>query len=115
MRSGNRTSASFPTLAEADELPATLESVRHPLDEDHEVIAVGGGFRTEILFEDVLFYGRIRRVGYVLALEPPVRTSDRRWRTRGYLRTNGLNLLLRLLFLLRRRPARLASIYGRHA
>ncbi len=72
-----------------------------------------GGIPAEDLFEDVLLYRRIRRLGKVLVLKPPVQTSDRRWRTRGYLRTIRLHLLLRLLFLLRVPPARLASIYRR--
>lgn len=72
-----------------------------------------GGVPAENLFEDVLLYRRIRRLGEVLVLDPPVRTSDRRWRTQGYPRTIGLHLLLRLLFLLRVPPAWLASLYRR--
>lgn len=72
-----------------------------------------GGFPTEDLFEDVLLYRRIRRLGTVSVLKPPVQTSDRRWRSRGYLRTMALHLLLRSLFLLRVPPAKLASIYRR--
>ncbi len=72
-----------------------------------------GGFPAEDLFEDVLLYRRIRRCGKVQVLKPPVQTSDRRWRTGGYLRTIGLHLLLRLLFWLRVPPSRLASIYRR--
>ncbi|MGD8866986.1 MAG: TIGR04283 family arsenosugar biosynthesis glycosyltransferase [Gemmatimonadales bacterium] len=72
-----------------------------------------GGVPAEDLFEDVLLYRRIRRLGEVRVLKPAVRPSDRRWRTRGYSRTIGLHLLLRILFLLRVPPARLSSMYRR--
>jgi rSAM/selenodomain-associated transferase 2 len=74
---------------------------------------LSGGFPAEDLFEDVLLYRRIRRLGRVQVLKPPVQTSDRRWCARGYFRTIGLHLLLRLLFLLRVPPAWLVSIYRR--
>ncbi len=59
-----------------------------------------GGFPNRDLFEDVMFYRRLRRLGAVALLEPAVRTSDRRWRERGYVRTIVTRLVLRLLFVL---------------
>lgn len=72
-----------------------------------------GGFPSHDLFEDVAFYRRLRRRGEVVVLEPPVRTSDRRWRRQGYLRTIAAHILLRLLFLLGVPPGRLARLYRR--
>lgn len=70
-----------------------------------------GGFGPEELFEDVLFYRRLRRLGEVVTLDPPVRTSDRRWRRRGYARTIAQHLILRILHLLGTPAARLARLY----
>ncbi len=78
-----------------------------------EVYLRAGGFGSEELFEDVLFYRRLRRLGTVVVLKPPVRTSDRRWRADGYLRTIITHLTLRLLFLTGVAPRRLARLYGR--
>lgn len=73
-----------------------------------------GGFGPEELFEDVLFYRRLRRLGEVVTLDPPVRTSDRRWRRRGYTRTIAQHLVLRLLLLLGTPAAHLARLYRLH-
>jgi rSAM/selenodomain-associated transferase 2 len=72
-----------------------------------------GGFREEELFEDVIFYRRLRRLGRVAVIGPPVLTSDRRWRRLGYPRTVFTHLVLRLLFLLRVPPAQLARLHQR--
>ncbi len=70
-----------------------------------------GGFSDGGLFEDVLFYRALRQSGAVALLEPPARTSDRRWRQRGYSRTIASHLLLRVLFWMGVEPARLARVY----
>lgn len=70
-----------------------------------------GGFRTIDLFEDVIFYRELRRLGEVTVLGPPVRTSDRRWRRHGYLRTIATHLTLRSLFYAGAAPERLARLY----
>lgn len=70
-----------------------------------------GGFPELSLFEDVIFYRRLAETGRVAVLDPPVLTSDRRWRRSGYFRTIALHLWLRSLFLLGVRPARLARLY----
>lgn len=72
-----------------------------------------GGFDDGELFEDVLFYRALRRCGAVVILEPPARTSDRRWRQRGYLRTIATHLSVRLLFIAQVPPAQLARLYRR--
>lgn len=72
-----------------------------------------GGFPDCDLFEDVSFYRQLRRLGDVALLEPAVRTSDRRWRRVGYLRTIATHLVFRLLFLIGASPTRLARLYHR--
>jgi rSAM/selenodomain-associated transferase 2 len=70
-----------------------------------------GGFTADELFEDVIFFRRLRRLGTVVVLKPPARTADRRWRAHGYARTILTHLGLRLLFLLGVPPDRLARLY----
>jgi rSAM/selenodomain-associated transferase 2 len=72
-----------------------------------------GGYTTDDLFEDVLFYRKLRRLGRVAVLDPPVRTSDRRWRKLGYARTIATHLVLRLMFLAGVSAARVARLYRR--
>lgn len=72
-----------------------------------------GGFPDLPLFEDVLFFRRLRKAGQVVVLRPPVQTSDRRWRRDGYLRTIATHLRLRLLFFLGIPPTRLIGDYHR--
>ena len=72
-----------------------------------------GGFPHLPLFEDVVFFRRLRRHGRIAVLGPAVATSDRRWRERGYLRTIAGHLGRRLLFLLGVPPRRLARGYER--
>lgn len=70
-----------------------------------------GGFPRIDLFEDVIFYRQLRRLGKVETLGPPVRTSDRRWRRHGYLRTMAAHVSLRLMLYAGVTPARLARLY----
>lgn len=72
-----------------------------------------GGFDDVGLFEDVLFYRRLRRLGKLVLLDPAVRTSDRRWRRNGYVRTIATHLTLRLLFWFGAAPATLDRLYRR--
>ena len=72
-----------------------------------------GGYSDDGLFEDVMFYRRLRRLGSVALLDPSVRTSERRWRRHGYLRTIAVHLTLRLLFTAGVSPGRLARLYHR--
>jgi rSAM/selenodomain-associated transferase 2 len=72
-----------------------------------------GGFPAEDLFEDVLFYKKLKRLGKVVVLKPAVGVSDRRWRQLGYYRTIATHLLFRFLFHLGVPPATLARFYRR--
>ncbi|KPK58253.1 MAG: hypothetical protein AMS21_10745 [Gemmatimonas sp. SG8_38_2] len=72
-----------------------------------------GGFPNADLFEDVLFYRKLKRLGRTVVLRPAVRISDRRWRRLGYRRTIAKHLSLRLLFLMGVSPATLARFYRR--
>ncbi|UCF18365.1 MAG: TIGR04283 family arsenosugar biosynthesis glycosyltransferase [Gemmatimonadota bacterium] len=72
-----------------------------------------GGYSDDDLFEDVMLYRRLRRLGAVTLLDPAVQTSERRWRRHGYLRTIAIHLALRLLFLAGVPSRRLARLYRR--
>lgn len=72
-----------------------------------------GGFPDQDLFEDVIFFRRLRRAGSIAVLRPPVRTSDRRWRKNGYVRTILIHWALRLLFTMGVSPGRLVALYRR--
>jgi rSAM/selenodomain-associated transferase 2 len=70
-----------------------------------------GGFRPLEILEDVDFVRRLRRHGRLALLAPPVRTSDRRWRANGVLRTTFANLTAAALGSLAVPPRRIRSIY----
>jgi rSAM/selenodomain-associated transferase 2 len=72
-----------------------------------------GGFAPLPLFEDLDFYRRLKRLGRVVRLPLAVATSDRRWRTRGVLRTACLHGALRAAYHLGADPRRLAARYRR--
>jgi hypothetical protein len=71
------------------------------------------GFPEIELMEDVAFCGRMKRRGPPVCLRQAVRTSGRRWESRGVLRTVVLMWRLRLMYFLGARPERLARIYHR--
>jgi len=71
------------------------------------------GFPEIELMEDVAFCGRMKRRGPPACLRQAVRTSGRRWESRGVLRTIVLMWRLRLMYFLGARPERLARIYYR--
>lgn len=71
-----------------------------------------GGFPEYPLFEDVEFVRRLRGAGRFVTLDAPARTSRRRWERRGFWRTVGTHLLLRLAFRAGVSPCRLARWYG---
>jgi rSAM/selenodomain-associated transferase 2 len=73
-----------------------------------------GGFAPWPILEDLDFARRLRRLGPVAILRPPVTTSARRFETRGPARTVALNWLLWTLFACGVSPYRLARLY-RHA
>ena len=70
-----------------------------------------GGFAPIPLMEDVEFSRRLRRLARPACLRARVRTSGRRWTSRGVLRTMLLMWRLRLAFACGADPARLAERY----
>ena len=70
-----------------------------------------GGFPEIALMEDVAFSREMKRRGAPACLRARVRTSGRRWESRGVLRTIVLMWRLRLLYFLGARPERLARLY----
>lgn len=56
------------------------------------------GFADIPLMEDVELSSRLRRAGGLIFLDPPLRTSMRRFQKKGYLRTKLQNILLVFLF-----------------
>ena len=59
-----------------------------------------GGFADIPLMEDIEFSRRLRRIGRITLLDPPVWSSPRRFRRLGNLRTLLLNALFIVLFYL---------------
>ncbi|HUP21573.1 MAG TPA: TIGR04283 family arsenosugar biosynthesis glycosyltransferase [Thermoanaerobaculia bacterium] len=76
-----------------------------------EAFAASGGFPDWPILEDVELMRRLRRVGPIAVLEPPVITSTRRFERRGTLRTVATNWLIWLLYRLGVSPHRLARLY----
>jgi len=70
-----------------------------------------GGYAPIPLMEDVELSRRLRRAGRPACLRARVRTSGRRWTSRGVLRTMLLMWRLRLAYFLGADPARLAERY----
>jgi rSAM/selenodomain-associated transferase 2 len=69
------------------------------------------GFPEIALMEDIAFSREMKRRGAPACLRSRVRTSGRRWESRGVLRTILLMWRLRLLYFLGARPERLARLY----
>ena len=69
------------------------------------------GFPEIALMEDIAFSRRMKRRGAPACLRSRVRTSGRRWESRGVLRTIVLMWRLRLVYFLGARPERLARLY----
>lgn len=69
------------------------------------------GFAEIPLMEDVAFSKAMKRRGAPACLRSRVRTSGRRWESRGVLRTVALMWRLRLAYALGADPARLAEKY----
>lgn len=71
------------------------------------------GFPEIPLMEDIAFSRRMKRRGAPACLRTPVRTSGRRWESRGVVRTIVLMWRLRLLYFVGAAPERLARLYDR--
>jgi len=73
-----------------------------------------GGFPEVPIMEDVMLARALRATGrFVLLGAPPVRTSARRWRRAGLVRTTLLNGLTRLLWEVGVSPRHLRRLYDR--
>jgi rSAM/selenodomain-associated transferase 2 len=69
------------------------------------------GFPEIALMEDIALSRRLKRLGRPTCLRQKVRTSGRRWESRGVLRTIFLMWSLRLLYFLGASPDRLMRLY----
>ncbi|MCH7664534.1 MAG: TIGR04283 family arsenosugar biosynthesis glycosyltransferase [Acidobacteria bacterium] len=70
-----------------------------------------GGFPDWPILEDLEFMRRLKRLGKVTILEPPVVTSTRRFEDRGITRTIAFNWLIFALYFAGVSPERLARFY----
>lgn len=70
-----------------------------------------GGYPEWPLLEDLEFIRRLKRLGPLAILEPPVETSARRFEQRGIARTLLLNWLIFVLYYAGVSPRRLAKLY----
>lgn len=76
-----------------------------------EVFARMGGFGPLPIMEDFDFVKRVRHHGRVIILTSSARTSARRWRRLGVIKTTLINLIVVSGFFLGMAPARLARLY----
>ena len=72
-----------------------------------------GGFSPQPLFEDIEFSRRLRKLGAMVLTSPPLRTSARRFRRGGVIRTYLLMAMLYVMYWLKVSPERLARLYSR--
>ena len=72
-----------------------------------------GGFADIPIMEDIEFSRRLRRVGRLALLDPPLWSSPRRFRRLGNVRTSALNALFIVLFYLGVSPDKLHRWYYR--
>jgi rSAM/selenodomain-associated transferase 2/rSAM/selenodomain-associated transferase 1 len=70
-----------------------------------------GGFAEMPIMEDYEFVRRIRRLGRIITLPLPARTSGRRWQRLGIIRTTLINVLMIVGYHTKIPPARLAKFY----
>jgi rSAM/selenodomain-associated transferase 2 len=70
-----------------------------------------GGIPPQALFEDIEFSRRLKRMGKVVMVSPPLVTSSRRFRTGGVVRTYFKMAFLHILHWLRVSPDYLARLY----
>jgi rSAM/selenodomain-associated transferase 2/rSAM/selenodomain-associated transferase 1 len=78
-----------------------------------EVFRGLGGFPDMVLMEDFVFMQRVRKRGKVAILPAAVKTSARRWRNLGILKTTLINQAVLLGYFLGINPERLARLYRR--
>jgi len=78
-----------------------------------EVFRALGGFPDMVLMEDFVLMQRLRKRGRVAIAPVAVKTSARRWRKLGILKTTLINQAVLLAYFLGSNPQRLARWYGR--
>ncbi len=78
-----------------------------------EVFSALGGFPDMVLMEDFVLMQRLRKRGRVAIAPVAVKTSARRWRKLGILKTTLINQAVLLAHFLGSNPERLARWYGR--
>jgi rSAM/selenodomain-associated transferase 2/rSAM/selenodomain-associated transferase 1 len=78
-----------------------------------EVFRALGGFPDMVLMEDFVLMQRLRKRGRVAIAPVAVKTSARRWRELGILKTTLINQAVLLAYFLGSNPQRLARWYGR--
>ena len=78
-----------------------------------EVFRALGGFPDVVLMEDFVLIRRLRKRGKVTIAPVAVKTSPRRWRKLGILKTTLVNQAILLGYFLGSNPERLASWYKR--
>lgn len=83
----------------------------HGLFLRREVYAAAGGFLAQALFEDVELSRRLKKMGTVVLMGPPIITSSRRFREGGVIRTYLKMASLHILYWLRVSPDILAKLY----
>lgn len=76
-----------------------------------DVFRMLGGYAPIALMEDIELCARLKWVGPPVRIRQPALTSDRRWRSRGVLRTILSMWTLRALYSLGVSPQRLARVY----
>jgi len=90
--------------------------VRTPLGDQaqfvtREALERLGGYRDWPILEDLDLIRRLRRLGPIAVIEDPVRTSSRRFRAGGGLRTVAVNWVIFGLYFAGVSPHRLARLY----
>ncbi|MFQ5709627.1 MAG: TIGR04283 family arsenosugar biosynthesis glycosyltransferase [bacterium] len=84
---------------------------------DHGIFArrekyeAAGGFPPQPLFEDVEFFRRLKKLGKIVMISPPLVTSARRFRAGGVVRTYLKMALLHILYWFKVSPNYLAKLY----
>ena len=78
-----------------------------------EVFRALGGFPDMVLMEDFVLMQRLRKMGRVVIGPVAVKTSARRWRKLGILKTTLINQAVLLAYFLGSNPERLARWYRR--
>jgi len=69
------------------------------------------GYPEQEIMEDYEFVRRLKAVGSIKTIHPPLLTSSRRWEKHGFFKTTGLNQWITLLYHLQVPPARLRTLY----